>query len=129
MRGDYTWSIGGGKRVKVYTRPDVVSIKSTEITELTRLQQKVTADLDALRSFKVYEGGGVRVVGASEKRLALIFEEGVGATLADSRPLQQLLADLEKQAKPLKFDWFVMSAGKKVRGQEFLERLKLGDID
>lgn len=132
IRGEYELIQRGGKRVKLYTKPDAVSIKSTRISDPKDLLSKFRSEyLPPLRGRYVEERLGLRIEGLGNKELHLIFEEGglSGLRPAEQRALERALKDMATEARKsnVRFRWFAFHGGAEKPGPEFLELLKLGE--
>lgn len=107
-----------GRIIEEIVRPDVVSVKSTSITNTERLTEKVTADLDVLRGRFEYTRGTTRISGAAERRLDLLFEEGADITPSTVRALEQL----QRNAGSIRLNWWAYRQGSKIGAAEFIRR-------
>ncbi|MGY3036600.1 hypothetical protein ACVIIV_005770 [Bradyrhizobium sp. USDA 4354] len=103
-------------------RPDTISIKSTWITDPTRLTATVDDYFAALRGRFGHTRGGVRVEGATSRTLDLIFEEGVHLPPDTLRVLDQLKAS----AGSIRFRWYVMQSDRIVPSAQYLRALQAG---
>ena len=119
--GEVSTVIEGGKRILVVSRPDVISIKSTWITDPTSLTRTVEGYFESLRGGFRHSRGGVRVEGARKRRLDLIFEEGTPPTPDALHALDQL----EAAAGSIDFRWYVMQSGKHVPSATYRRTLDL----
>jgi hypothetical protein len=115
--GKMTYVKRGGKTIKVHKGGDGISVKSTEITNPSRLKRKVTKDLDDIKGRYVHEEQNIRVENLKKKRLHLIFDEGKVNDI--SKETLQVLKELKKTAGNIDFKWFVMSGGQKYEGVSF----------
>jgi hypothetical protein len=130
VRGEYRWVNRGGKTIKLYSKPDAVSIKSTHVTNPKALFRQFRNDyLPPLRSDYVGEKLGVRIEGLGRKELHLIFEEGALSQLnaKQTRDLQQALRDMTSESRRSRvvFKWFTWSSGSEEAGPEYLRKLML----
>jgi uncharacterized protein DUF4157 len=120
--GTVTKKIEKGREIRVITRPDTLSIKSTWITDPTRLTATVEDYFATLRGRFGHTRGGVRIVGASSRTLDLIFEEGTSLTPDALRALEQL----KQSAGSIRFRWYVMQSDRIVPSAQYLRALRVG---
>ncbi len=111
-----------GRRIRVITQPDTLSIKSTWITDPTRLTETVENYFATLRGRFGHTRGGVRIVGARTRTLDLIFDEGTRLTPDTLRALEQL----KQSAGSIRFRWYVMQSDRIVPSGQYLRALRLG---
>jgi hypothetical protein len=117
--GDFDVVIENGQAVRVYTRPDGLSVKSTRVTNPIPLSVNITNYyLPPLRGRYSYKGGGIRINGLRNRRLDLLFEEG--AHLNFTKETLRVLREAEAEAGSIDFNWYVYIQGRKVSGPEFL---------
>jgi hypothetical protein len=121
--------VRGGERIILYKNPDALSVKSTWITDVPRLEPKVMEDLDALTQPHVHQQAGKRIEGLGKRRLHLLFEEGSHSRIGPKT--RQLLDDVTKtaRARGVEFQWFVYAHGKKVDGPTFFRQMALPELD
>ena len=116
--GQTRWIRENGKLIEEVVRPDIVSVKSTQVTNPRALTDKVTGDLDVLRGRFFAKKGDFQISGAAERRLDLIFEEGTNVT----RETVGTMNELQRAAGSIKLNWWVYRSGYKVPAAEFIAR-------
>ncbi len=114
-----------GQKIVQLTRPDVVSVKSTQITNPSKLYSKVADDLEVMRGPYEHTREGVRVVGTGKKTLDLVFDLDIEIT----PEMQSTLQRLEREAGSIRFRWFVTRADGIKPGPSYLRSLKLPELD
>lgn len=112
----------GGRQIQVYTRPDAVSVKSTEIVDAAKLEQKIRADLEPLRGAYSETKSGVRVEGLGQRELHLLFEEGRAGYIG--KDTLAMLKRMQAEAGSIKFRWYVYVLGKKFPGPKYFKQFK-----
>jgi hypothetical protein len=114
----------GEKTVLVYEHPNVISHKSTTVTDPIALEKKIAGDTGALRSFNGYRLGNVEIEGVGARKLILTFDEE--ATLG--KDTIQVVENWRKNAKGLKFEWYVHRGDEFIPGPEYIKMSGLPDL-
>ncbi len=113
-----------GKQAKVIEGADVLSIKSTWITDPAKLKDKIQEFLDLLKPNK-YSNGEVFVKSIKSKNLHLVFEQGFLDKI--DKEVIKALKEMERTAQKLRinFEWYVIpSNGQIIRGPDFFKAQK-----
>lgn len=121
-RKSYTY-VDGGQTIKVYENPNIVSHKSTRITEPSALHKKIAGDIDALRGFQSHRRGGVEVVGAGQRKLIVTVDEDV---VLNSRNVDTF-EFWRKNARDFDFEWYVIRGNRPQLGPSYMRELGLPD--
>lgn len=114
-----------GKQVKEIEGAEVLSIKSTRITDPETLETKIQEFVDALKP-NSYSNGEVFVKNVNSKNLHLIFEQGF-LDKVDRKEVFAVLKQMERTAgkQGVKFEWYVIpSNGRIINGPEFFKAQK-----
>lgn len=122
VAGDWKMVTENGKRIKVYTRPDAVSVKSTEVIDAAKLETKIRGDLEVLKGPYSHERAGVRVEGLGQRELHLLFEEGRSGYIG--KETLAMLKRMQKEAGAVRFRWYVYVQGRKYPGPTFFRQFK-----
>jgi hypothetical protein len=112
-----------GETITVYERPNVISHKSTRITEPNKLEAKIEADVEALRAFRSYRKGAFEIDGVGQRKLILTFDEEADIT-------QETVYALEgwrKNPSDFEFEWYVIRGNRLVDGPDFIHEMNLED--
>jgi hypothetical protein len=112
-----------GRTVLVYERPNIVSHKSTTITDPKRLSAKIVNDLDALRGFNRYRRENIEIVGAGQRRLVFTIDEEAALTTENVETLEWWRRNLSD----VQFEWYVSRGTEMIPGPQFAESLRLLD--
>lgn len=116
--GDVEVVSRGGEVIRRYTRPDGVSVKSTNITDPAKLSQKVTGELGVLRGRYEYKGGGIEIDGLGQRRYDLVFEEGAFGKF--TKETLSALDSLKQAAGSIVFRWYINVGGQEFYGPDYL---------
>jgi hypothetical protein len=116
--GDFETVIEGGQVIRKYIRPDGLSVKSTRVVEPIALRRKIRADLAPLRGRYVHKEGRYWIDGLRQRRLDLIFEEGVSQGF--TRETLRVLEAARAEAGNIEFRWFVWIHGTKIPDRVFV---------
>lgn len=110
-----------GRTILVYERPDIVSHKSTTITDPQRLNAKIIKDLDGLRGFNRYRRENIEIVGAGRRRLVFTIDEEAALTGENVETLESWRRNLSD----VQFEWYVSRGSEMVPGPQFVRALRL----
>ena len=127
IKGKYVEEIIDGKKVKVYRKPDTISIKSTDSTDPAYIRRQF--DNSWMKYFKdngfEYKKENIKVVGFGKKEIHLIFEEGQALDVVESKELLETLKEIKKSARSqgVTFKWFIITHDRIKEGNEFIKDL------
>jgi Domain of unknown function (DUF4157) len=116
----YTYA-EGEETILVYEKPNVISHKSTRITDPVALSSKIEADINDLRAFKGYRKGNIEVAGAGQRRLVVTIDEQ--ALLERENVL--MLESFRKNMRDIDFEWYVSKGTRMIPGHEYMQQLGL----
>lgn len=113
-------------KVKNIKNADVVSIKSTKITDPEALKLKVSEDIDKIKP-AMFSNGKIAFSDINSKSLHLIFEQGFLSKVIDNPDVLKVLKQMKAKAKRLgiSFEWFLVPADGSIRnGPVFMKEMK-----
>jgi hypothetical protein len=113
------------KGIKIYRNAEGISAKSTNITDGKRLLSRLRTEwLPPLKGGKyLVQLERVKIESLRSIAIHLIFEEGISENITEDTI--KALKLISKEAKPIKFQWFVFSQGNEVDGPTFFRNLQL----
>jgi Domain of unknown function (DUF4157) len=116
----YTY-VEGERTIIVYERPNIISHKSTAITDPHQLDKKIMQDIDALRGFKGYRSGDIEIKGAGQRRLVFTVDE---EALLETENVYTL-ESWRKNLRDIDFDWYVSRGTEMIPGPRYIKLLGL----
>ncbi len=116
----YTYA-EGERTIIVYERPNVVSHKSTTITDPQRLEEKIIKDIDALRGFNHYRLGNIEIDGVGARRLVFTIDEEAALETENVNTLESW----RKNLSDIDFDWYVSRGTEMIPGPKYMQALGL----
>jgi hypothetical protein len=116
----YTY-IQGERTIIVFERPNVVSHKSTTITDPQRLSDKINRDIDSLRGFNRYRRGNIEIEGVGRRRLVFTVDEEAALESGNVRTLEWWRRNLND----VDFDWYVSRGTEMIPGPKYIRALGL----
>lgn len=124
--GIHSTPIRGGKQVKVIEHAEVLSIKSTRITDPETLISNLQNDYLKKIQRNTFSNGELFVKNAKSKNLHLVFEQGF-IDKVENKEVFKALKEMKKisQQQGVNFEWFVIPTnGRIINGPEFFKAQK-----